>query len=309
MLSLGLALVLHALGVEDAHEFTTHNRIVYSKVGDRKLLLDAFVPDKPGKYPAVLVVHGGAWRSGNRFQLRNYANALTKRGYVCFAIDYRLAPKHKWPAQIQDCRAAVKWVRRNAAKYKVDATRLGAVGYSAGGHLVSLLGTTGEAPNRNNGNIDTRLQAVVAGGAPTDFRNMPDKGRWARYWMGGDATEFPKRFHEASSAAFVTRDDPPMFFFNGTKDRLVGLDWTKPMHEAIKAKGIRTEMHLVRGAGHLATAVNPAALKAAWAFFDKELKGRRTPTPAPSSRQDKNGAGVSAGDTGAAQKSPGKEAG
>ena len=123
-------------------EFEVREKIVYSKVGDRELLLDAFVPKQEGTYPAVLIVHGGAWKSGNRLQLRVYANALAKRGMVCFAIDYRLAPEHKFPAQIDDCREAVKWIRSNAADYKVDPARLGAIGYSAGGHLVCLLATT-----------------------------------------------------------------------------------------------------------------------------------------------------------------------
>jgi acetyl esterase/lipase len=143
-------------------EFEILKDIVYSKVGDRELLLDAYLPKKEGASPAVLVVHGGAWRFGNRKQLRGYAEALAKAGIVSFAIDYRLAPKHKFPAQIEDCRSAVKWIRSNAEKYKVDPTKLGAIGYSAGGHLVSLLGTTGEAPDDKNGNVDTRLQVVVA---------------------------------------------------------------------------------------------------------------------------------------------------
>ena len=129
-----------------ASEYDVREKIVYAQVGERELLLDAFVPKSDGEHPAVLVVHGGAWRSGDRKQLRGYATALAERGFVCFAIDYRLAPQHKFPAQIDDCRTAVKWVRDHAADFKVDSKRLGAIGYSAGGHLVCLLGTTGEAP-------------------------------------------------------------------------------------------------------------------------------------------------------------------
>ena len=132
--------------------YTLTNNIAYSNVDGQELLLDAYIPKADGKYPAVLVIHGGAWRFGNRKQLSNYARALAEKGFSCFAIDYRLAPTHKFPAQIDDCRAAIKWIRNNANKYKVDTSKLGVIGYSAGGHLATLLGTTGEEPNEQNGN-------------------------------------------------------------------------------------------------------------------------------------------------------------
>lgn len=253
-------------------EFDVREKIVYSTVADRELLLDAFLPKGDGPYPAVLVVHGGAWRSGDRKQLRSYANALVERGFVCFAIDYRLAPKDKFPAQIDDCREAVKWIRANSASYKVDPNKLGAIGYSAGGHLVCLLGTTGEAPSEKNGNVDTRIQAVAAGGAPTDFRVFPDNGKWAEYWMGGDLKTQPDRFRDASATLFVDKDDPPVFFFNGTDDKLVPIEWSKSCFEALKAKGVKTEMHTIDGAGHLTAAMNPEALEKAYAFLQKELQ-------------------------------------
>lgn len=246
-------------------------KIVYSTVGDRELLLDAYVPETAGQRPAVLVVHGGAWRSGNRRQLRFYANALAEMGLVCFAIDYRLAPQHKFPAQIQDCRAAVRWIRSHAAEYRVDPKRLGAIGYSAGGHLVSLLATTGEPPNEKNGNVDTRLQAVAAGGAPTDFRTFPDNGEWAEYLMGGNLSSVPEKFRLASPAAFVDKSDPPIFFFNGTNDRLVPLTWTKPFHESLRKAGVKTELFVIEGAGHMQAATNAKALQKAYAFLKLEL--------------------------------------
>ena len=141
MLILPVMLTVFLAPIATESEFDVREKIVYSTVADRELLLDAFVPKDDGLHPAVLVVHGGAWRSGDRKQLRGYANALAKRGFVCFAIDYRLAPKDKFPAQIEDCREAVKWIRANSAVYHVDPGKLGAIGYSAGGHLVCLLGT------------------------------------------------------------------------------------------------------------------------------------------------------------------------
>lgn len=258
--------------VVQAKDFSTKEAIEYSKVGDRTLLLDVYVPESDGPHPAVLVVHGGAWRSGSRTQLRGYATALAERGFVCFAIEYRLAPKHKWPAQIDDCRSAVKWIRKHATKYKADPTRLGAIGYSAGGHLVSLLATTGQAPSEANGNVDTRLTAVVAGGAPTDFRWFPDNGRWAKYLFGGDLTEEREKFQSASATAFVDKADPPIFFFNGTADKLVPLAWTMSLHSELKKNGIETELLKIADAGHMKAAADVTALKRGYEFLNKHLK-------------------------------------
>lgn len=276
-------LILSPATLAKDHEVEVMTKIVYATVGDRELLLDAYLPKEDGKYPAVLVIHGGAWRTGNRFQLAAYARSLAKMGMACFAIDYRLAPKHKWPAQIEDCRSAVKWIRQHAAEYRSDPARLGAIGYSAGGHLVSLLATTGEAPSRENGNVDTRLQAVAAGGAPTDFRVFPDGGEWARFLMGGNFKEVPEKFNSASPAAFVDKDDPPIFFYNGTSDRLVPLIWTVPFHQALKRAGVTTEMHKIEGASHIAAAMNRTALTQAYAFLAKHLgadAGQRTESDA-----------------------------
>ena len=253
-------------------EYEVQEKIVYSTVEGRELHLDAFVQKKEGRHPSVLVVHGGAWRSGNRKQLAGYAASLAQRGFNCFAIDYRLAPKDKFPAQIDDCRTALKWVRTNAELYKVDTAKVGAIGYSAGGHLVCLLGTTGEAPSEKNGNVDTRLQAVVAGGAPTDFRAFPDNGKWAEYWMGGDLKTVPDKFNAASATAFVDKDDAPVFFFNGTADELVPLEWSKSCHDALKACGVRTELHTIEGARHIPAAMNSKALDKAYEFLESELK-------------------------------------
>lgn len=259
------------LPADDA-KFELKEKIVYSKVGDRELLLDAYLPTDDGPHPAVLVVHGGAWKSGNRRQLASYATSLAKKKIVCFAIDYRLAPEHKFPSQIDDCREAVKWVRKNAADYKVDSAKLGAIGYSAGGHLVCLLGTTGEAPSEANGHVDTRLQAIAAGGAPTDFRAFPDDGKWASYWMGGDLKTVPEKFHAASAPAFADENDPPVFFFNGTADELVPVKWSMSCHDALKEKGVKVEMHQIEGAGHIQAAMNQDALQKAYDFLHRELQ-------------------------------------
>jgi acetyl esterase/lipase len=244
---------------------------VYARPGQVELKLDAYIPRAAGLHPVVLVVHGGAWTSGSRRQLAFYAMKLARAGFCCFAIDYRLAPKYKFPAQIEDCRAAVLWIRQHAAEYAGDASRLGAIGYSAGGHLVALLGTTGTAGD-SNGKVDTRLKCVVAGGAPCEFRNMSDKGRGLAFWLGGTIDEVEQNYRDATPVVFASKDDPPMMFFNGTKDRIVPLKWTMPLFDSLRSKGVSVTMHKVDGAGHMAAAANAAALDAAVKFLSQHLQ-------------------------------------
>ena len=137
--------------------------------------------------------------------------------------------------------------------------------------LVTLLGTTGEAPSEKNGNVGTRIQAVAAGGAPTDFRSFEDNGRWATYLMGGDLDSAKANFEAASATAFVSKGDAPTFFFNGDKDRMVPLSWTKSCYEALKQCGVKTQLHVVEGAGHMEAALNRDALTKAYEFLEQEL--------------------------------------
>ena len=263
-LSVSLPLAVFA---DDSPDVTTD--VVYAKRGDLELKLDVYHPQPAAskQQPAVLVVHGGAWRHGNRKQLSRYATALSERGYVCFAIDYRLAPDHKFPAQIHDCRDAVLFIRENAETYCVDPARVGAVGYSAGGHLVALLATTGESGEAG----DTRVQAVVAGGAPTEFRFLPNSGQGLAYWLG-EAHDDNDNHELASPTVHVSDDDCPVFFFNGDSDELVPLSWTELLYTDLQKAGVPTVMHTIPGAGHLSAAINDDALTAAWAFFDEHLR-------------------------------------
>lgn len=259
--------------------------VTYAKPGGKELKLDVYVPNGKGPFPGVLVVHGGAWATGTRRQLARYGRSLAENGYCAFLISYRLAPKHKFPAQIEDCRAAVGWIRENAAKYSVDADRLGGIGYSAGGHLVALLGTTGKVESRNGKKIDTRLQCVCAGGAPCDFRKIPENSRGLAFWLGGTRKEKPRQYEMASPAAFVSEKCPPMFFFHGTADKLVNIESPKSMMKLLQEKKVPTEIHIREGAGHIATALTAECVKRSIAFFDKHLKKRTPPAGRPAKAQ------------------------
>ncbi len=260
-------------GIANAAEpgFELKSDIVYGEVGGVKLLVDVYLPkqNKPtAKTPGVLVVHGGAWRSGSKRQLSGYAMQLARHGYAAFAINYRLAPKHQFPAQIDDCRTAVRWIKKHAAGYNVDPQRLGGIGYSAGGHLLTLLACTATDKTHR----DTALICVAAGGAPCDFRETPLKSRFMSFWLKGTRAEHPELYKAASPAAFVSKDVCPIFFFHGTKDRLVSVDSPRKMVAALKKSGAQAELRLINSAGHIAAALDRRALEDALGFFDAKLK-------------------------------------
>jgi triacylglycerol lipase len=250
------------------------------------LALDIYMPRGPGPFPGVLVVHGGAWTMGSRVQLAAIANALAENGYTAATISYRLAPKHPFPAQIYDCQAAVRWIRVHADEFKLDPSRIGGFGYSAGGQLVALLGTLGDNDFREQGVPENapsaRLQAVVAGGAPCDFRPLPAQSTRLAYWLGGTRAEKPELYRIASPAAFVSTDDPPMFFFHGARDMLVPAHSPQRMVALLSAAGVGAEMRLIPQAGHIEALFDRETLRQALAFADQHLK--RGPATNSSSR-------------------------
>ena len=256
----------------DEKPFTVDRGVEYSSSGDMKLAADIYRPEGDGPFPGVLVVHGGAWMTGNRRQLAGVAQRLAESGYVAVAISYRLAPKYIFPAQIEDCRAAVRWMRKESSQLKIDPKRVGGYGYSAGGHLVSLLATAGDEDSPDGQAPSARLQAVVAGGAPLDFRLLPAGNRMLAYWLGGSRSEKPENYLNASPAAFISKDDPPAFFFHGEKDRLVPIISPLAMHLLLKASGVSSQTYTVAGAGHIQALFDKEAGDRSLAFLDRVLK-------------------------------------
>jgi triacylglycerol lipase len=246
--------------------------IEYASPGGVKLLLDAYVPKLTGPLPAVLVVHGGAWRTGSKGQLGKYARDLAARGIVTFAINYRLSPKYQFPAQLEDCQAALKWIRGHAEEYKVDPARIGAIGYSAGGHLVALMGVKGKPGDPKHPETDTRLTVVCAGGAPCEFRDVSPNNAGLAFWLGGSPKQVPEQYQNASPMAFVTKAAPPMLFYNGTSDVLVKYQQAQAMSSALKAVGVETQFVPLDGMGHLFAAIHPPTLEKAYDFLTEHLK-------------------------------------
>ena len=261
-------------------EFEATYGQVYAERDDGALKADLYVPSGPGPHPGVLVVHGGAWHTGTRAQLSGFAQALARQGFTAVAISYRLAPQHVFPAQIEDCRAAIQWMQKNRQRLKIDPQRLGGFGYSAGAHLVALLGAAQPKPgdrasdDERDGSV-VRLRAVAGGGTPCDFRALPLDNRTLAFWLGGSRRERPEQYHLSSPAAYVTPDDPPMFFYHGEADRLVPVESPKQMVAALRDAGVPAELHVVPKAGHLFAAMDKTALEMVVKFFEKELAAEK----------------------------------
>jgi acetyl esterase/lipase len=221
--------------------------VVYTTVGDEQLRLDVYRPPSPGLHPAVITIHGGAWRAGDKSKVAALSHRLAAAGFVCFAINYRLAPEHPCPAQIEDCARAVDYARSHAARYDVDPNRIAAWGESAGGQLALMLGVTG------------RVNAVVAYFSPSDFR---DSASWplitrpyAKDFFGGSPSETTELRTQASPAACVSAKCCPVLLVHGDRDHMVPVEQSRLMKAALDEQNIPNRLIIVPGAGHNLTKV------------------------------------------------------
>jgi acetyl esterase/lipase len=263
--------------------------VVYAKVGDEPLLLDIFLPDKKpdAPLPVILWVHGGAWVSGDKSNCP--VAPFAARGYAVISIDYRLSGKAKFPAQIQDCKGAVRWVRAHAAEYGFDPDRIGASGGSAGGHLVALMGTAGdvkELEGEVGGNLglSSRVQAVCDLCGPTDFlREEYVRARATTQpaileralvaLIGGPWEDKRDLAALASPVKFISRDDPPFLIVHGDADNTIPVKHSQTLYDQLKAAGLDATIFVVKGAGHGVGAA-PGVMQRVEAFFDAHLKGK-----------------------------------
>ena len=249
---------------------TTHYSVQKSLTytpGDwpQPLKADVYVPDGAGVFPGVLMVHGGGWVGGERAIMKHLSERLAGRGYVVVNIDYRLAPQFHHPAQIDDLREAVKWMFANAGRIKLEPDWIGAWGYSAGAHLVALLGTDGQGQM-------TRVKAVVAGGLPSNLSDFP-KSQVILALMGIARDADPLAWAQASPYSRASAGDAPMFIYHGTWDTTVRVDQARKMSAAMQAAGVPVELYLLHGFGHNTTFLfGSGAENAAIDFLDRYLR-------------------------------------
>src|SRR5581483_4032121 len=215
-----LALLLSWAARADETAVQVERDLVYGKAGDTELRLDLARPAGDGPFPAVVCIHGGGWRQGKRQDLDGLTKTLAKSGFVAATVSYRLSQQAPFPAQIEDCKAAVRWLRANAEQYRLRPDRVGAVGFSAGAHLACLLGTADAAAGlEGDGDkqISTRVQAVVSYFGPTDFSvktwTKPVEDFFLVPFLGGSFEEKRALYEKASPLRYVSKDDPPFLFF------------------------------------------------------------------------------------------------
>ena len=255
--------------------------IQYAKGGDRPLLLDLYLPEKAsGPLPLVIWVHGGAWRAGSR--ANPPALFLLRHGYAVASISYRFSQEAVFPAQIEDCKAAVRFLRSRANQYGIDAERFGAWGASAGGHLVALLGTAGDVKEFDKGDnleFSSRVQAVCDFFGPTDFlamgrndldHNAPNSPE--SQLIGGPIQQNRDKCARANPITYVSPDDPPFLIMHGDKDRLVPINQSELLHAALRKAGVDSTFRIVEGKGH--GFGGPEIQQTVLEFFDKHLKKR-----------------------------------
>jgi acetyl esterase/lipase len=226
--------------------------IEYGEAGNASLRLDVHVPDGPGPFPVVLVVHGGGWSSGDKGQgIPTIAESLTKADFTWFSIDYRLAPTNRWPACFQDVQTAIRWVKAHAAEYKGDPRRLALVGYSAGGQLTCLAAVLAKE--------DTKVQAVVGFAPPTDMVGDTERRGGlspSLQALFGHATvdeQTRPLLKEMSAINFVKPGLPPFLLIHGDADKSVPHEQSICFQAKLKENGVSCDLITIAGAPHRIT--------------------------------------------------------
>jgi acetyl esterase/lipase len=241
---------------------TLEKDLTYAQYGTRTVKLDLYRPSTgKGPFPGVVFIHGGAWKVGTKSGFSNQAAYLATKGYVCVSIDYRLSPEAPYPAAIYDAKAAVRWMRANAPKYKIDPNKIAAAGGSAGGQLVALLGTSWDVRTMEgdggNAQFSSRVQAVVAFNPATDFVSLLARTQnphvvipAVTQFLGGTSDQIPEIYIEASPITHVSSTSPPFLFLHGTGDMTLPYRQSLEMQSALQAVGVRADLFSAKDANH-----------------------------------------------------------
>jgi acetyl esterase/lipase len=277
--------------------------LVYARAGEKPLLLDLYLPEEAaGPLPVLVWVHGGGWRQGSK-DTGGPALRMVRRGYAVASINYRLSSDALFPAQIEDCKAAVRWLRANATKYRLDPDHIGAWGSSAGGHLVALLGTTGSVKEFDKGehlDFSSRVQAVCDWFGPTDFLQMDAHavpGSRLKHnaptspeslLIGGPIQENKEKVARANPITYVTRDAAPFLIVHGDKDPAVPIHQSELLRDALTRAGVEVKLRVIEGGGHGGAGFSvPEVAELINAFFDRHLKNAPAQKPnQPPARTD-----------------------
>lgn len=248
--------------------------IEFARIGERSLQLDLYLPaNRAEPVPLVVCIHGGGWRNGNKAALARQARAFADAGFAAISVSYRLSGEARWPAQIHDVKAAIRWARAHAAKHGFDPARFATFGTSAGGHLAAFAGTTGGVRTHTVGNVtydlegdvgehdgeSSAVQAVLDFFGPTDFLQMKDHPSRIDHeaaespeslLVGAAIRTVPERVALADPLTFVDPRDPPCFIAHGRRDQAVPFHQSELLHAALRAAGVDSVLFDIGPAGH-----------------------------------------------------------
>lgn len=275
------------VGAIAAEDITVLRDIVYGTVDGVELKLDLALPAGSAKAPVVVCIHGGGWIEGSKKQFLGFARRAAAKGFVAASIDYRLAPDHPMPAQIQDAKCAVRFLRANAAQYRIDPERIGALGESAGGHLALMLGLSSDPALEGSGGnpeVSSAVQAVLSICGPTSMTREYFTETSAKSVYKVSQTTAGMILFGTSDAAspipalcspldHVDAQDPPVLMFHGDKDKVVPFVQAEALDQALDKAGVENDLVVFPGGGHgMSKEAHTAIQQAAWPFFAKHLR-------------------------------------
>lgn len=267
--------------------------LAYVEGGDESQKLDLYLPQQAaaGPLPLIVHIHGGGWRGGSKFPCPFVV--MVSRGYAVASIEYRFSQKAIFPAQIQDCQAAIRWLRGNAGKYGLDPTKVGVIGGSAGGHLSALVGTAGGAKafpmvgGFQEQSDDVQCVCDIFG--PANFATVmqqaaDDKNVRNIFKFNSDSDPYSlligghlemdrEKVAAVSPVHYITADDPPTLILHGTHDALVPYAQSVELAESLRAKGVPVWLQTLPGSGHGGAAFSkPSVISLMGNFFDRYLR-------------------------------------
>lgn len=238
-----------------SHTVSVRTGVTYREAAARDLTADLYLPDDPEPSPAVGLVHGGGWEDDHQGMFRHHLSHLAKHGYVGVDLTHRLSGTATFPAGLDDVRAAVRWLRREADRFGLDPDRVALGGHSSGAHLAALAAV---APEEVDG-VASEVQAVLPLNGPYDLERLgqiPPEDLYISGFVerlfGGPREEFPDAYREATVQAHLTGEEPPFCIFTGTDDGEVPPEEAYRLHEALSDRGVVAELEVADGGDHLA---------------------------------------------------------
>ena len=275
-----------------AQEIETKLDIPYAANENTRQALDLYLPTAKSETPrpVIVFIHGGGWRNGDKKSGRGRLLPFVRSGnYAGVSVGYRLTDEAQWPSQIHDCKAAIRWIRAHATEYNFDPNKIGIMGTSAGGHLVAMLGTSGDVKELEgdlgkHDDEDSRVTCVVDFFGPTEMLTMGKSpgldhnapGSPEAKLLGGPVQETKDVARSASPITHVTKDDAPFLIIHGTNDPLVPFEQSTKFQKRLKEAGVSATLITIKNGKHGGFR-NEQMDQMIEAFFNKHLRGKELP--------------------------------